>query len=160
MKIATLVAIGVMAAMPSCRRSSTPPVSLKMGDTMESFEVGARWSDTQDRLVAALLPLWDGTPRGVSAEFQMTRTIPREVSPSRSGTWSSPKWRFFRDRNGRSGIEQMEDSGPAEMISEPTVEWRQVEAYLKSQLLEASRVGGTGGEQNGGGQSATSPGPK
>lgn len=138
-------------------------MSLKIGDSVTDYVVGERWGTTQDQLVTAVRPLWDGLSSGVSQEFQLVRSSPFELDPSPNTkaevkygkevaitsvqTWSSPRWRFFRNRDGISGIEQMEDGGPLAMISGESVNWPILEEYLRNHLLEAERVGLVDGEQ-------------
>jgi hypothetical protein len=138
----------IASVVCSCNRREGALVTLKIGDTNKNYTVGTKWSDAKERMISDLQPLWRDLTSGTSSEFQVTRKISNEVDQANSGTWITPKWRFYRNRDGRSGIEQMDGDKPLEMIAGASLEWREVEDYLRNHLLEAYRVGIQDGEQD------------
>lgn len=136
----------VTVVMCSCGRRQGSSVILTTGETSKNYTVGTEWNDTKKRMISDLHPVWRELTSGTSRGFQMTRKVTDEVDPANSGTWISPTWRFFRNRYGRSGIEQLDGDASLEMISGISVEWRQVEDYLSSHLIQGPRAGIQKGE--------------
>jgi hypothetical protein len=56
--------------------------------------------------------------------------------------YQSPQWRFFRNRSGISGIEQLDVDGEVTAVaSAKDLDWQFLEEYLRNRLLTADRIG-------------------
>jgi len=131
----------IATLMCSCGRRDDLSVTLRIGNISKNYTVGSEWNDTRMQMISDLRPLWQELNSGTSREFYITSKIVQDVDPVNSGSWTSPMWRFFRNREGRSGIEQLDGEKSLEVISGGSVEWREIEDYLSNHLIQASRVG-------------------
>ncbi len=159
MKFAIIATILIVGLLSSCERKNPVVLSLKIGDSVTNYNVGKRWGTTQDKLITAVRPLWDGLSSGVSQEFQLVSTSPMVIDPSikkeakakygkeitftSTMSRTSPRWRFFRNRDGMSGIDSVHDAGSRVITSgsDKSVDWPSIEICLRDALFEAYRVG-------------------
>jgi hypothetical protein len=147
-------AVGLaLAAFVSCK---PPPETLtvKIGSQAVPVAIGDDWKSTQDKIISMIRPEWEGLSSGNSNSFRFMRVVPDGETERRVGkragegvkvtattTYGSPEWRFFRNREGVSGIEEMNYDGQAHpMMSGASLEWSRLEPYLREVLITPDRV--------------------
>ena len=148
------IAFGLaLAALVSCKR---PPETLtvKIGSQAVPVVMGDDWKTTQDNIISMIRPQWEGLTSGNSANFCFMRVVPEGETERRvekragvgvrvtaTTSYGSPEWRFFRNRDGVSGIEELDYAGQAHpMMSGASLEWSRLEPYLREILITADRV--------------------
>jgi len=163
-----------LAALPSCGHKKS--LTVKVGSRSAVVAIGENWRSTQDAVLSEIRPIWDSLSSGTSDIFSMTRVVSscpdagaerqansmpsNSATANLSGTHSSPKWRFFRNRDGISGIEQLDEGrSPLPMIAGASIDWKSVEDYLRTQLITPERIGISRSEQAADGKTPETPQP-
>jgi hypothetical protein len=140
---------------------SRPTYQLTVGTRTITLVVHDDPKRIQDDLISNIKPLWDEVKTGNSAEFYYTRTGPfsfgkgldeeleqdarkkygDRVKFTSTQTTKSPVWRFFKDRNGLSGFEQLDEGKPPlALCSEKEMDWGFVEMYLRRNTFSVEMV--------------------
>jgi len=134
-----------------------PTYELMIGNKTIVLPVHQNAAVIQDDLVSNLKPLWDDLDTGESATFQCRRIMPfdlgediekkvkekygKRASVTSTQTVITPLIRFFKNRRGTSGLEQLDDGkAPFPMIYGEAVEWGQIEYYLRDQVFSIQKI--------------------
>jgi hypothetical protein len=166
-RLAIVVFVGLL--LSGCGKSR-PTYELTVGGETFTLAVYEDPKQIQDELIAHVKPLWDALESGTSEPFRFTRVAAwdagadvqerwkskygENVKMSSTVTVKSPSFRFFRNRDGKSGLEQLREGGdPFDRISGIDLRWDIIESHLREQVfsLEDIRllIQGDLGEQTG-----------
>jgi hypothetical protein len=136
---------------------SRPTYQLTIGTETLDLTVHDDPKLIQDDLVGHIRPIWDELTTGASVTFQYQRIAPvalgrdmerkakakfgDNVEITTTVTACSPVWRFFKDRNGDSGMEQLDQGKePSTLFSGPGVDWGFVEWYLRDDRFSIQTI--------------------
>jgi hypothetical protein len=100
----------------------------------------------QDEIIANLKPMWDELKDGNSDTFRIGRVY-NDVGPTNTvgklelnfkETRRSPVVRFFKNREGSNGVEQLDSDGKTFAVRRP--DWAGIEALLRENDYSIERL--------------------
>ena len=157
MKVIPPVLLALAFLAGGCEKSeSKATYELIIGDKAVMLTVHDDPLLIQDEMVAKLKPLWDNLDSGESPSFSHRRVISsgggdiekkarqkhgEGVSVKTTWTTSSASYRFFKNRDGKSGVEMVvdgEESSPMMIAEAP--DWALVEGYLRRSIVSLDTI--------------------
>jgi|GEM_PF-5571255 len=143
MKFLFLVAVFSLLCL-SCAEEEPGSFDLQIGDWIFELPLHEDSEKTKNGILEKVMPLWHGLSEGNSEWFSYTVTIYANseeeagLVQSRKSEVTAGSWRFFKDRNGLSGIEVMGPEGePIEDLAGSSLSDSEIRKFLKSGMESA-----------------------
>lgn len=131
-----------------------PTYELIIGERTFQMPVHEDSKKIQNEIIAKVKPLWDGlvesksevffTRRVLNVDFdeldELKSTYGSSMEFTSTCTTSTPKSRFFKNRKGISGMEQVSEDDTADLILGEDVRWNSIEYYLRNQIFDTQTI--------------------
>ena len=134
---------------------SRPTYGLTIGTRTVHLIVHDHSKAIQDDLVSHIKPLWDELETGDSVTFQYQAMAPCNIGEGLETTMKveygdgvtvtstirSPAWRFFKNRKGGNGLEQLvEGAEPDVLYCAQRADWKILERYIRENVFSMARL--------------------
>jgi hypothetical protein len=134
-----------------------PTYDMVMGNKSVTLPVHEDAILIQNDIVSNVKPLWDNLQSGNSVAFHCIRTTPfhlgedvekkakdkfgENATLTSSSTVTTPSLRFFKNRDGTNGMEQVDSvRGDPGLVYGQSVDWESIEHYLRSEKFSVQKI--------------------
>lgn len=135
--------------------SEKPTYDLIIGEQVYKMQIHEDNEQIQNEIISKIKPIWENFSNGESSEFYTRRILELDlgevgenlkekfgdsIQVSSTCTSSTPKSRFFKKRDGISGLEQVNDEDTSDLILGEDVRWNSIEYYLRTQIYDTQTI--------------------